>query len=521
MSAPKAREQLEAILSTEGPLAGAYIKANDILTSDYRKVLDNSRVHIIDLSKDALAPNLHQVPNATKEELDISIETLWKVLRSNAKTVLLKDVAAELPQVITSEEQRPVFVDSHKLLVFKSFQAARRFITNRISKSSELHTDKFFGIVDRTRTRAEYEAAGYRLEPAVSPATGKPVEGWYLYSPSGRKRKGIRYFNKLDQEILDPDSKELKLRRRSALDIGHNYMGKDSPEAESVISYKLNAVYSVLPEDSPARKVISDALDSLLTLTPSIKFKFKNTVPESKGDTNVINAGYLVVGLEFYTLNGQKAKVESSVYSAARSAVYKEVLALLRKTNATATVAGSNTQEQDLVELVSNKILSELPGKATTKPIKKHSEVTGAKSGTSKARKAPLKTSSTPLVLSRTIRQLRNLQGQFYSIARLQLLLNANLAQKIKENMGDGSRRDILNLRSGRFAESARVERLSQSREGMITAFYSYMKNPYQTFEPGFRQGSPNSRNPRLLISKSIREIAATQVANRMRSVLI
>lgn len=117
--------------------------------------------------------------------------------------------------------------------------------------------------------------------------------------------------------------------------------------------------------------------------------------------------------------------------------------------------------------------------------------------------------------------RLRTVRGQFYSLASLQRLLDANLTQKIKENMGDGTRRDVLNLRSGRFAESARVERLSESREGMITAFYTYMKNPYQTFEPGFKQGSPSSRNPRLLISKSIREIAATQVANRMRAVLV
>jgi len=47
------------------------------------------------------------------------------------------------------------------------------------------------------------------------------------------------------------------------------------------------------------------------------------------------------------------------------------------------------------------------------------------------------------------------------------------------------------------------------------------MKNPYQTFEPGFRQGSPTSRDPKLLISQSIREIAASKVGNRLRAVLI
>lgn len=117
--------------------------------------------------------------------------------------------------------------------------------------------------------------------------------------------------------------------------------------------------------------------------------------------------------------------------------------------------------------------------------------------------------------------QLRTTRGQFTSLASLQRLLDASLVQRVKDNMGTGSRRDILNLRSGRFAESVKVERLSQSREGMITAFYNYMKNPYATFSQGGRQELPRSRDPKLLIAKSIREIGATMVANRMRAVLV
>ena len=76
---------------------------------------------------------------------------------------------------------------------------------------------------------------------------------------------------------------------------------------------------------------------------------------------------------------------------------------------------------------------------------------------------------------------------------------------------------NILNYRTGRFAESAKVTSISQ-RQGLITAFYTYMKNPYQTFEPGFKQGSPASRSPKLLISKSIREIVANKVSNKLRA---
>jgi len=107
------------------------------------------------------------------------------------------------------------------------------------------------------------------------------------------------------------------------------------------------------------------------------------------------------------------------------------------------------------------------------------------------------------------------------SLPNLLFLLNSRLSDRIKENMGSGGRKDILNLRSGRFAESVSVERLSLSRQGMITAFYSYMQNPYATFSAGGKQQYPRSRDPKLLISKSIREIMAENAITNMRSVLV
>jgi hypothetical protein len=105
------------------------------------------------------------------------------------------------------------------------------------------------------------------------------------------------------------------------------------------------------------------------------------------------------------------------------------------------------------------------------------------------------------------------------SLAALQMLLNAQLQNVISANMGDGNAKNVLNYRTGRLAESAKVERLSESRAGMITAFYSYMKYPYATFSEGGKQQHPRSRDPKLLIAKSIREIAATRAYMNLRSV--
>ena len=131
---------------------------------------------------------------------------------------------------------------------------------------------------------------------------------------------------------------------------------------------------------------------------------------------------------------------------------------------------------------------------------------------------------------SKLIRELQHIDAKVKTIrsfqetvnlVNLQNLINQSLVERVKANMGRGERRDVLNLRTGRFAESVKVTRMTQSREGMITAFYSYMKNPYATFSQGGRQESPKSRDPKLLIAKSIREIAAAQVANRLRSVSV
>lgn len=112
-----------------------------------------------------------------------------------------------------------------------------------------------------------------------------------------------------------------------------------------------------------------------------------------------------------------------------------------------------------------------------------------------------------------------NVETQDQSIVLLQNLLNNSLVEQIKQNMGNGNRRDILNLRTGRFAESVKITNISRSRQGMITAFYTYMRNPYATFSVGGKQQYPRSRDPKLLISKSIRDIAKQQMIDKIRAI--
>lgn len=107
------------------------------------------------------------------------------------------------------------------------------------------------------------------------------------------------------------------------------------------------------------------------------------------------------------------------------------------------------------------------------------------------------------------------------SVINLQALINAKLFETVKNNMGDGDRRDILNFREGRLARSFSVTAISSARTGALTAFFTYLKYPYATFSPGGVQRKPATRNPKFLGEKSIREIAAKHISTRLRVVLI
>lgn len=86
-------------------------------------------------------------------------------------------------------------------------------------------------------------------------------------------------------------------------------------------------------------------------------------------------------------------------------------------------------------------------------------------------------------------------------------LLNARLPETVRKNMNEPH---LVN-RSGRFADSVKITEIAQTNQGYPSMGYTYRKDPYEVFEMG--NGDPRwatpERDPRILIDKSIREIAA------------
>lgn len=189
------------------------------------------------------------------------------------------------------------------------------------------------------------------------------------------------------------------------------------------------------------------------------------------------------------------------------------------------SVALDSSASPSFHQFLEDLVISNLGGKRTTpviksnvasgkKPqaIKTHAIVKANKPTKLKARAGGTKLS--PQKLAQT-------GGVDGSLSNLKNLLDGLLVETIKANMGSGNRRDILNLRTGRFANSVKAESLSRGRQGMVTVYYSYMRNPYATFSQGGAREIPRTRDPKLLISKSIRQIAQQAAVTRLRAVQV
>ena len=96
----------------------------------------------------------------------------------------------------------------------------------------------------------------------------------------------------------------------------------------------------------------------------------------------------------------------------------------------------------------------------------------------------------------------------------LRNLLNEMLPEMVASKMTAPA----LRFRTGRFANSARVENVNIGPRGGTHIDYTYMRDPYETFEPGNKQGS-TQRDPRRIIGASIRELAMGIIGRQPTSI--
>jgi hypothetical protein len=520
---------------------------NVIKSHSPRKALDES-VHILDISYDHILQANGQ--KDSKNFLDSYTRFLIAV------TSLAKD-SSSIDKAIDAvlHNRGTQYLQKYNLLINKNFDTARKFITK---VSHLIPDDEFFGISYRERSFSELKTAykieeGESLGPLVGKAfvsgNGSIIQVQELDQSGGSKfilntiysplntgfialkdpdgvisvepssiHEGARVSLEKDTlTIVKTDKGYLPLLKRdylSKLDLGHLFK-KQTLGGRTPLGERLQTAIKYEGISPSLRKVIQEYVNELDKIHGSVDYIFHNQAAEGSLTKVGKSVGFVVLTVQYYKENNRLAVLDGRI----KRDITKKL------TQIAASIPGSNTIIQDTAAKIKNSIIEVLGGKP--KELQQHSPVTGSVSAyiepklkiSNQKVSAPSKVKKSTKTKSSTVKIVTSEQS--FSLISLQNLINSHLQSVIAANMGDGGQRNVLNYRTGRFAGSAKVEKMSQSREGMITAFYSYMKNPYQTFEPGFRQGSPKTRDPKLLIAKSIREIAETRVANRMRAVVV
>lgn len=433
----------------------------NLLKKDFREELDK-RVTILDLSYEALKVNVYRNTSAHLEAYNKAYKILVQAASRIAKRKYssLEEVP---PDLLNKKATFPYFYidggDNNRFIVANSFGALDNFVKT-LSRDSELAKTSFG---TSTIFKQKKDAKGRVL----------------------------------------PDEYVRDYRRK--IDIGH-IPTEDNENLTSPLEEKIASVmkYGSL-KDKRIEFLAKKALADLYSIQADSSYSFKNTAPEAIAlAKSKLGEGYVVVTLHRQKLNNKFSTEEARIFFNLKNSIAK----ILSK-QPFEEVSGSNNILQDIEQA----FLHLLDPKKFKKP-KTHTNRTKTTT------KKPIKATSSVKGLTKEVRKNSpKVFGKTYSNTDLVNLLNARLFEVIKSNMGTGSSTNVLNYRTGRFAKSVEVERTSTSRQGMITVFYTYMKNPYATFSRGGRQEFPRTRDPKTLISKSIRDIAQKLVSNQMRAV--
>ena len=245
-----------------------------------------------------------------------------------------------------------------------------------------------------------------------------------------------------------------------------------------------------------ANQLMRDLQAESDSLTPNIKWKSKVFIDrETKGIEGVDHLVILAPETKASNL-GAKQKQERA-HKKNMQAIVDRFLKLYGDMRI--NVAGS----KNIIQATSDTVSDMLMGKKNK----------AYKTRASKTIKGKKRKIAKPGVVAAKPPPLRTSGGKFTSAMNIQAILDQRIKKQVQDNMGEGG---ALVNRTGRFAQSVSVEKVMQSRQGTLTAFYTYMKAPYQTFERGYAQGTAR-RDPRKLIAASIREIARETLNHKLQ----
>lgn len=295
----------------------------------------------------------------------------------------------------------------------------------------------------------------------------------------------------------NPDIKKVKssilktLRSKTKLGATNAYkkVSKTSEKYLKSIESKLDSISESLKNQSSYGSIVIQS-DIIKTLTPSLKRLRVNVVIIQDREENQKIYG---------------AQIEAKLNASFNSEVFKSILI---------SEHFSPSFKEDIVDDITNTILGK-PRKVTNSKKSVKTDNLNKLPKISLSNTSGESVSYQSGVFRDVIPPVRDFRGRFVSLIKIRDLINLQLHEVLRNNMTYPA----LRYRSGTFANSVKVTRLEQSGIGSLRAYYTYQKYPYQVFELGHAQGN-TYRDPRALITKSIREIAQDLVTQRLKETI-
>ena len=316
--------------------------------------------------------------------------------------------------------------------------------------------------------------------------------------------------------VLKDKSKTLRTRVKRKIDRGHGAGG-----GTAVSSLQLAAAGSLASSqgiDLAKTPGLDDYLESQFT-EYGISLKNIEIIKEvlvdyqalvtKKGD---LRADYIpiITFQDFYANRGIDAREEKLILDIVRKFFTQTITA-----QGLVDMEGSRSLRQQIEDVIVDPLVKASKNKRIKTTVKRRA--VAPKAGRKKAPSQKLKAGTAVIAAKRKAakksfarKPAKDTQRSMFSVIAL---INEKLPTAVQKNM----REPALENRSGRFANSVRIMEVTETRKGFPSLGYTYDKDPYEVFEQG-RGRAPwanANRDPRALIDKSIREVAANLALGR------
>ncbi len=358
-----------------------------------------------------------------------------------------------------------------------------------------LHPSNFEGN-RRVYYTSDFKATSKKLTVMIAVKDGKGTRKVFQYFRKNVKQPAQkRLVQNLNKQIkILNNSRKNKLEEidpAAFINIGHS-------EGSAVSSQRKAAVQNALfmfsskadPSVAPFIKELSDNIDFSVTRRPG---KQKD---------------YVDISLESDYLNKKRGREEERK---AAGEINKKLQAIVEKLDVPNLKGSMSSRQRREAEILNN--FADIKGRKIKNSIKKQ-KIDSKKAKATKTRKTKAsKGEGFNDNIKAGVIKFSDNENRKQSSITLFALLNQKLPETVIKNM----KFPRLENRTGNFAGSVRVTDISTTRQGYASIGYTYQKDPYQVFESssGTRFSSAE-RDPRSLIDKSIREIAAQLVTTRL-----